>query len=29
VRKHREGDLGSVPFGDFASSLSAAILARE
>jgi threonyl-tRNA synthetase len=29
VRKHREGDLGSVPAGDFAGSLSAAILARE
>jgi threonyl-tRNA synthetase len=29
VRKHREGDLGSVSAGDFAGSLSAAILARE
>jgi len=29
VRKHREGDLGSQRAGDFAGSLSAAILARE
>jgi threonyl-tRNA synthetase len=29
VRRHREGDLGKTPVGDFIASLSAAILARE
>jgi threonyl-tRNA synthetase len=29
VRRHREGDLGKTPLGDFIASLSAAILARE
>jgi threonyl-tRNA synthetase len=29
VRRHREGDLGATPVGDFIASLSAAILARE
>ena len=29
VRRHREGDLGKTPIGDFVASLSAAILARE